>query len=101
MAILIFRGQRFHATRGPVELEAWQDERQVVCIARLGSKRFELATNEYLWGVTVQQVAQQALDNPLIEASPPRKLEKRIAPPVTPPRRRAIRSIVSNPPPTD
>jgi hypothetical protein len=97
MAILIFRGQRFHATRGPVELEAWQDERQVVCVARIGSKRFELATNEYLWGVTVQQVAQQALDSPLIEALPPRsKLEKRTAPPVIPPRRRPIRSTADH-----
>jgi len=97
-----FRGTFTHELRGTVELEARQEaDGHWLCVARIGSKRFELSTFGDLWGMTLQQVTQSALDSPPFETSPRSKLEKRTHPPVTPPRRRAIRSIVSNPPPTD
>jgi hypothetical protein len=94
-----FRGTFTHETRGTVDLEARQeDDGHWLCIARIGGKRFEQSTFGEMWGIILQQVNQQALDSPPIEASPPRfRLEKRTHPPVTPPRRRPIRSIVSNP----
>ena len=94
------RASYTHETRGTVDLEAWQENGRWICVARIGAKRFELATDGGLWGVPLQQVCQQALDSPPIEAMPRSKLERRAAPPpLTPPRRRPIRSIVSNPPP--
>jgi hypothetical protein len=93
------RGTFTHETRGAVDLEARQEaDGHWVCIARIGSKRFEERTYGELWGLTLQQVCAQALDTSRIEASPPRSpLVKRPAPP-PPPRRRAIRSV-SNPSP--
>lgn len=98
-----FRGTFTHETRGTVELEARQeDDGHWVCVARIGAQRFEASTFGELSGLIVQQVTQQALDSPPIEASPSRfRLEKRTHPPVTQPRRRAIRSIaISSPPET-
>ena len=96
-----FRGTFTHETRGTVDLEAWQENGRWVCIARIGAKRFELATDGGLWGLILQQVNQQALDSSSIEASSPRfPLVKRTAPPVTPPRRRPIRSVINPPPET-
>jgi len=93
-----FRGSYTHETRGTVDLEAWQENGRWICIARIGAKRFELATDGALWGLILQQVNQQALDSPPIEAMPRSKLEKRVHPPVTqPPRRRAIRSTAITP----
>jgi hypothetical protein len=94
-----FRGTFTHETRGSVELEGRQeDDGHWVCIARIGNQRFEQKTYGELWGVVLQAVNQQALDSPPIEASPPRfKLEKRVRAPVTPPRRRAIRSTAITP----
>ena len=96
-----FRGAYTHETRGTVDLEAWQENGRWVCIARIGSKRFELATDGGIWGLILQQVNQQALDSPPIEMLPRSKLEKRVAPPpLTQPRRRPIRSISSPSPET-
>jgi hypothetical protein len=97
-----FRGVLTHELRGSVDLEARQEaDGHWVCIARIGAKRFEERTYGELWGVTLQQVCQQALDSSPIEASLPRSpLVKRPHQPPTQPRRRAIRSIAaSNPPP--
>jgi hypothetical protein len=96
-----FRGTFTHELRGSVDLEARQEaDGHWICIARIGSKRFEERTFGEMWGIVLQQVNQQALDSPAIDASPPRSpLVKRSPPPATPPRRRPIRSIVSNPPP--
>jgi hypothetical protein len=98
-----FRGTLTHELRGAVDLEARQEaDGHWVCVARIGAKRFEERTYGELWGLTLQQVCQQALDTSPIEASPPRSLlVKRAAPPPTPPRRRPIRSIASNPSPDD
>jgi hypothetical protein len=97
-----FRGTFTHELRGSVDLEARQEtDGHWVCIARIGSKRFEERTFGEMWGIVLQQVCQQALDAPAIDASPLRSpLVKRAAPPVTPPRRRAIRSAVNPPPET-
>ena len=94
-----FRGTFTHELRGSVDLEARQeDDGHWVCIARIGSKRFEEKTFGELWGVILQKVTQQALDSPPIDASPPRlPLVKRTAPPLTQPRRRAVRSTVITP----
>jgi hypothetical protein len=93
-----FRGSYTHETRGTVDLEAWQENGRWICIARIGAKRFELATDGGLWGVPLQQVCQQALDSPPIEMMPRSKLEKRTPAPVAPPpRRRAIRSTAITP----
>jgi hypothetical protein len=93
-----FRGTYTHETRGTVDLEAWQENGHWICIARIGAKRFELATDGGLWGLILQQVNQQALDSPPFEASPRSKLEKRVHLPVMQPRRRTIRSILPEPP---
>ena len=95
-----FRGTFTHELRGSVDLEARQEaDGHWVGVARIGAKRFEERTFGEMWGIVLQQVCQQALDSPAIDASPPRSpLVKRPAPPVTSPRRRAIRSV-SNPPP--
>ena len=93
-----FRGTFTHETRGTVDLEAWQENGRWICIARIGAKRFELATDGGLWGVPLQQVCQQALDSPPIEMMPRSKLEKRVRPPVMQPRRRTIRSSLPAPP---
>ena len=94
-----FRGTFTHELRGSVDLEARQEaDGHWLCIARIGSKRFEQRTFGEMWGIVLQQVCQQALDSPAIDASPPRSpLVKRAAPPVTPPRRRAIRSTAITP----
>jgi len=91
-----------HELRGSVDLEARQEaDGHWICIARIGSKRFEERTFGEMWGVVLQQVNQQALDSSSIEASSPRfPLVKRTAPPVTPPRRRPIRSVINPPPET-
>jgi hypothetical protein len=95
-----FRGSFTHELRGSVDLEARQEvDGHWLCVARIGSKRFEERTYGELWGLTLQQVCQQALDTSRIDTSPPRSpLVKRVHPPVTPPRRRAIRSMMSSPP---
>jgi hypothetical protein len=94
------RGTFTHELRGTVDLEAWPLNGQWICVARLGGKRFEQATHGEMWGVALQQVVQQALDAPAIDSLPRTKLEKRTPPPVTPPRRRAIRSVINPPPKT-
>jgi hypothetical protein len=95
------RASYTHETRGTVDLEAWQENGRWICVARIGAKRFELATDGGLWGLILQQVNQQALDSPPIEMMPRSKLEKRaVPPPLTPPRRRPIRSIVATTPET-
>jgi hypothetical protein len=91
-----FHGTFTHEIRGSVELEARQeDDGHWVCVARIGSKRFEEKTFGQLWGLIIQQVNQQALDSPPFEATPRTRLQKRVAPPVTQPRRRAIRSVIN------
>ena len=95
---VFIRTQFMHPTRGAFDVEYRQEGERRICIARIGSKRFEEATDGDLWGLTFQKVVHMALDSPPFEASPHSKLEKRTHPPVTPPRRRAIRSV-SNPPP--
>ena len=94
-----FRGTFTHELRGSVDLEARQEaDGHWVGVARIGAKRFEERTFDEMWGIVLQQVCQQALDSPAIDASPPRSpLVKRAAPPVTPPRRRPIRSIAATP----
>jgi hypothetical protein len=91
------RGTYTHETRGTVDLEAWQENGRWICIARIGAKRFELATDGGIWGLILQQVNQQALDSPPIEMMPRSKLEKRVHAPVVQPRRRAIRSTAITP----
>jgi hypothetical protein len=49
-----FRGTYTHETRGTVDLEAWQENGRWICIARIGAKRFELATDGGLWGLILQ-----------------------------------------------
>lgn len=93
----MFRGQFLHETRGTVDLECRQEGERWVCVARIGSKRFEQATYGELWGLCVQQVCQQALDSPAIDPSPHSPLVKRTAPPLTQPRRRAFRSTAIAP----
>ena len=97
-----FRGTFTHELRGSVDLEARQEaDGHWVGVARIGAKRFEERTYGELWGLTAQKVCQQALDSPAIDTSPPRSpLVKRTVPPLTPPRRRPIRSISSPPPET-
>ena len=96
-----FRGTLTHELRGSVELEARQEGSRWICVARIGDKRFEQETFGELWGLILQKVTQQALDSPRIDASPSRSpLVKRTPPPVTQPRRRAIRSVINPPPET-
>jgi hypothetical protein len=94
-----FRGVFTHELRGSVDLEARQEaDGHWICIARIGSKRFEERTFGELWGIVLQQVCQQALDSPAIDTSLPRSpLVKRVVPPPPQPRRKAIRSIAITP----
>jgi hypothetical protein len=97
-----FRGTFTHELRGSVDLEARQEaDGHWICVARIGAKRFEENTYGEMWAIVLQQVCQQALDSPAIDRSPPRSpLVKRAAPPLTPPRRRPIRSVINPPPET-
>jgi hypothetical protein len=99
MTMAAFRGTFTHELRGSVDLEARQEaDGHWVGVARIGSKRFEERTFGEMWGIVLQQVCQQALDSPAIDASPPRSpLVKRTAPPAAPSRRRPIRSTAITP----
>jgi hypothetical protein len=94
-----FRGTFSHSTRGNIDVQMWQEGERSICVVLIGARRFEQSTDSELWGQLFQEVYRQAVDSPAIEAMPRSKLVKRVAPPVTPPRRRVIRSISS--PPTE